>query len=209
MHDIYDEDYYKHGIETGKSCYFDYRWLPERTMSMAMTIIDYLGIKRHHTILDYGCSLGYLVKAFRLLHRRSFGVDISKYAIANSDFSIAQHCALVSSSKFINDKFDFCIAKDVFEHIKEPELPNVLKSINSDILFAVIPLGENGRYRAKANNFDITHVTCRNEDWWITLFTENGWELKEFTFQIKGIKDSYSKISKAHGFFILRSKKSA
>lgn len=198
---VYDEDYYKRGIETDKSCYFDYHWLPENTMSLAMTMIDYLGIEKDHAILDYGCSLGYLVKAFRLLHRKAWGVDISEYAISNVDPSVAQYCTLLP--EILDTNFDFCIAKDVFEHIEENELPRTLNSINTNILFAVIPLGENGKYRAKANNFDITHVTCKPEKWWINLFTKNGWYLKDFLFQIPGIKDSYNKILGAHGFFTL------
>ena len=202
LSDIYDEDYFKRGIETGKSCYFDYKWLPEKTMSMAMAIIDYLDIKKQHTILDYGCAMGYLVKAFRLLHRQAWGVDISKYAISNIDPEVSQCCTLFP--EILDIKFDFCIAKDIFEHIKGFELSSVLKTIRADILFAIIPLGENGQYRAKANNFDVTHVTCKPEDWWIELFINNGWNLEDFAFQVKGIKDSYYKTPKAHGFFTLR-----
>lgn len=200
----YDEDYYKHGIETGKSCYFDYRWLPERTMSMAMTMIDHLGIKKNATILETGCALGYLVRAFRLLNRKAWGIDISEYAITNTDPTVSQYCTLPPEVLDIN--FDFCIAKDVFEHIKISDLPKTLNSINADILFAIIPLGENGKYYAKANNFDITHVTCETEDWWIDLFAKTGWDLKEFAFRLPGIKDSYDKIPKAHGFFVLKKK---
>lgn len=200
----YDEDYYKRGIETGKSCYFDYRWLPETTISMAMTIIDYLGITRDQTILDYGAAFGYLVKAFRLLHRKAWGVDVSEYAISNADSKVAQYCTLLP--EILDIQFDFCIAKDVFEHIEKRDLPKTFNLIKADTLFAVIPLGENGRYRANANNFDVTHVTCRPKQWWINLFSKNGWNLENFTFQVPGIKDSYNKIPEAHGFFVLKKK---
>ena len=37
----YDKDYFKNGIASGKSCYSNYRWLPELTIPMAYNIIKY------------------------------------------------------------------------------------------------------------------------------------------------------------------------
>ena len=91
----YDEDYFENGIKTGKSCYENYRWLPELTIPMAMTIIDLLKIQRFETVLDFGCAKGYLVKAFKLLYRNAFGVDASPYAIANCDSEVANRCFLM------------------------------------------------------------------------------------------------------------------
>ena len=72
---VYNESYFERGLESGLSLYQNYRWIPELTIPMAMTIIDFLGIKRHQTILDFGCAKGFLVKAFRLLYRSAYGVD--------------------------------------------------------------------------------------------------------------------------------------
>jgi len=63
----YDEEYFESGLATGKSCYLNYRWLPELTIKMAHNIIRYLDLKENEKILDYGCAKGYLVKAFRIL----------------------------------------------------------------------------------------------------------------------------------------------
>ncbi len=201
QNEIYDEDYYKRGLETGKSCYQNYRWMPELTIPMAMVMIDLLGIKRGQVVLDYGCALGFLVKSLRLLGRDAWGVDISPYAIANADQSC---CFLKTKSAFESLHSDFCIAKDVFEHIPEKELVEILSWINADTMFAIIPLGEKGKYRAPANNLDITHKICKDEAWWINFIEKNGWKLQDFTFRVQGIKDSYYKEHpKAHGFFTL------
>lgn len=199
----FDQDYYERGIESGKSCYTNYRWVPELTIPMAMTIIDYLKIKRGHTVMDYGCSKGYLVKALRLLYRQAWGIDISSYAIKNVDKEAKKFCS--KSDRFLNF-FDICIAKDVFEHISAEDIATVLKcNISADILFAVIPLGEGGEFRADANNHDQSHLICANEKWWIETFKNSGWQLKKFTFRVDGIKDSYYKTSpEAHGFFTLK-----
>lgn len=202
MQELYDRDYFEYGIETGKSNYSRYRWIPELTIPMAMTMIDYLGIKPHHNILDFGCAKGFLVKAFRWLNREAYGFDISKYAINNCDPEVETFC--YNGNPYGFTPFDFCIAKDVFEHISLRELEQFLSKDVADVFFAIIPLGENGKFRAPANNFDTTHVNCMTEDQWIQFFADNHLGCKEFRFEIKGIKDSYyEKYPKAHGFFTL------
>ncbi len=218
---VYDKDYYERGPESGKSYYSNYRWIPELTIPMAMTIIDFLDIKRFQTVLDFGCAKGYLVKALRLLYRNAWGIDISKYAMMNVDQGAEDYCCICNKAGkyetirfgFLRE-FDFCIAKDVFEHIPEEDLPDVLGNINVKILFAIIPLGgsltkrlsmPSWKFIAPINNCDITHVTCRDQSWWHNVFNENGWRVKGFRHRIEGIKDSYyEKYPDAHGFFILR-----
>jgi len=196
----FDADYFERGIITKKSCYENYRWIPELTIPMAMTIVDYLRIKRTDTVLDYGCAKGFLIKALRWLNRDAWGYDISEYAIKNSDPEIRNYV----STEMWDDEFSFCIAKDVFEHINEDTLARVIEGLlkNIQVMFVVVPLGENGRYRAENNNMDHTHVICENEDWWLTF-------LKRFRrdvscrLRIPGIKDSYKNIRMSHGFFTL------
>ena len=192
---IYGEDYYERGLETGISNYQKYRWIPELTIPMAMTIIDFLNIKPTHTILDYGCSKGYLVKSLRLLHRQAWGTDISEYALSKADsdtipFLIPTQNLLQS---WYRDDFyyDMGICKDVLEHIPEKELIELLELIKVKQLFVVVPLGENGKYRALANGMDVSHIICENEDWWASLFRKCGWVSVYVSTVFPGIKDSY------------------
>ena len=206
---IYDSDYYERGLETGKSCYQNYRWVPELTIPMAMTIIDYLEIKRNEMVLDFGCAKGYLVKALRLLYRKAYGIDISYYAISHIDEEIKQFCYLgtLNGKKILPVKeFSICIAKDVFEHINKTDLIEILKNIPSERLFAVIPLGDQeGRFISLKNQLDPTHIICEPVDWWLNFFAIQKWEVEKFTYKIQGIKDSYYETHpKAHGFFTLR-----
>lgn len=205
---FYNEDYYQRGLETGKSCYQLYRWLPEMTMPMAMRIIDYLHIHPEHTILDYGCAFGYLVKAFRLLNRQAWGVDISAYAIENIDMEVKPYCAIDHQAKETMPKlFDFCIAKDVFEHIEYNKIDNILRDIPAKNLLSIIPLGDNGKYISPCNNMDKSHIICENVNWWIDKFKDCGWELVDFTYKIDGIKESYYTLHPtSHGFFYVMQK---
>lgn len=202
---FYNQDYFERGIETGKSCYQNYRWEPELTIPMAMTMVDLLSIKKEDLILDYGCAKGYLVKALRLLKRQAWGMDISEYAISCVPTETQEFCKLLEESKpgFPNH-YDLCIAKDVFEHIPIGFVGDVLMDIKASKLFAVVPLGDDDRYRAKANNFDQSHVLCKDERWWGALFKSRNWTIDWFDFRVDGIKDSYyATCPKAHGFFIM------
>ena len=204
---FYDEDYFQYGLESGKSGYSRYRWMPEETCSMAMAMIDYLGIKPEHKILDFGCAFGYLVKAFRILKRRAWGVDISEYAIGNAEWGIARYLSFSCNELMYFwgiGKFDFCIAKDVFEHIPLGNLSCFLGELKADKLFAIIPLGDEAGYWAPLNNLDESHVVCETDKWWKDFFKEHRWELLDFNFKLPGIKDSWQRWPKAHGFFLLR-----
>jgi len=207
---IYDAAYYECGIESGLSLYQNYRWVPELTIPMVMTIIDFLGIKRGQTVLDFGCAKGYAVKALRLLGRSGFGVDVSEYAIKCVDSDVKRFC-LHKKGPTYNDRklgfprsFDFCIAKDVFEHLSVFELSEELYTVPTDRIFAVIPLGEEGRFRAPANDLDVTHKICEPENYWADFFTDQGWLVMDVRLQIQGIKDHYyDNFPTAHGFFTI------
>ena len=202
----YDKDYYEHGIESGKSCYQNYRWIPELTIPMAMTIIDFLKIEKDQTILDYGCAKGFLVKAFRLLHRKAWGVDLSSYAISCSE-KYCSECSGDGKLPYTPWKYDWCIAKDVFEHVDDIDsMAIILKNLSlvTNKIFAVIPLGSNGKFTANANNVDKTHTLCMNKRDWTGFFGMRNWTVKNFTYRVDGIKDAYyDKDPRGHGFFTL------
>ena len=207
--DFYDEDYYQHGIETAKSNYQNYRWIPEMTIPLAMTMIDLLNIKSTHKILDFGCALGFLVKAFRLLHREAWGIDTSMYAIKNADPAVKEYCRHPSHE--LNGmplNYDFCIAKDVFEHMSPDEVKSKVNNVlrpAAKTLFVIVPLGKNGRYIAPANNLDKSHIICEDMEWWERLFASTNQQVVQKCYKVKGIKDAYyERYPKSHGFFILR-----
>ena len=99
--ELYDREYFENGIITGKSCYQNYRWMPETTIKMAFNIIKYLHLPEGARFLDFGCAKGYLVKALRLLDIDAYGCDVSKYTIEMADAESQDYCKLVTDSSIL------------------------------------------------------------------------------------------------------------
>lgn len=200
MKNLYDENYYERGIETGISGYQNYHWMPDLTIPMCHFIIEYLNIK-NETILDYGCAKGYLVKAMRLLGKNAYGYDVSEYALNCADSEIRKYI----SSDFPNKHYDLVISKDVFEHIPYENIDEVITKLRKicDKMFVVVPLGEYGKFNIPSYELDKTHIIRESLDWWENIFKKNGFCIKQSTYRIKGIKDNYSSYEKGNGFFYL------
>ena len=192
----YQRDYFERGIETGKSLYTNYRWLPDLTIPMASVMIDYLKIQKGQSVIDIGCAKGYLVKALRWLGRDAWGFDISDYAIENADPEISQYL----SKTLPNQDFHFAIAKDVFEHIKLVDLRRLLTKLSSRVLFVIVPLGNGKKYNIKSYELDTTHLHKQPLDWWCELLKGNGWKVKSSVPRVRGLKDNWSYEEFSNGF---------
>ena len=211
---LYNKDYYENGVELNISGYTNFQWMPTMTKAMCKTIIEHLDIKKKNTILDFGCAKGFIVKAFCQLGYQAYGVDISEYAYSQRDKDVYDRIFHYSDTEALKrilstfDPFDFIISKDVFEHIPYEEIGSLLKtlSIFSHKIFAIVPLGDKGKYIIPDYENDITHIIRENREWWEQTFIDNGFELEKFDYLIPGIKDNWSEYKEGNGFFILNSK---
>lgn len=203
MKSLYDEEYYECGIESGKSCYTNYRWIPELTIPLAYHLVSTLSIKKKETILDFGCAKGYLVYALRLLNFNAYGYDISQYAISSAPEEIKRF--LYSSN--ICTHYDWILSKDVFEHLPYEiigrELQNLKKYCRN--MFCIVPLGQNGKYIIPAYELDTTHVIRESSEWWAQLFEQSGFIVKNSGYRVEHIKENWAKWEKGNGYFILES----
>ena len=206
----YDADYFENGIATGKSCYTNFRWIPELTIRMAHHIIRHLKLTGGTRVLDYGCAKGYTVKALRLLDIHAYGCDISQYAIDNVDADVRHYCELVRTTGNMipfRHAFDWIISKDVLEHLDERSIDRFLRQSlrHADRAFHVIPLGDGaGKYIVPDYQRDVTHITAKDVAWWRNKFESCGWRVSAFSYNVKGIKESWTeRYSHGNGFFIL------
>ena len=202
MKNLYDEDYYERGIESHKSCYSNYRWIPELTIPMAFTLIEHLNILPSDKILDFGCAKGYLVKAFRLLHREAFGYDISTYAKDSAPLDVKPYILDTYTGNY-----DWVISKDVFEHVPYEEINDLLKELSKFTrkMFVIVPLGKDGRYVIPAYELDSTHMIREDLNWWKNCFIKNGFSVDAADYNVKYLKENWSHWEKGNGFFSLNS----
>lgn len=193
MTETYDKDYYENGVEKRVSGYTDYHWKPDYVLPMANSLKAKL---KPFRVLDYGCAKGYLVKAFRLLGVRAFGYDISKYAIDNADEDVKAHCSNTMAS-YGSEDFDLVIAKDTLEHVSKEDMPGVLKELfrvteDTGTVLVVVPLGDNGQYRIREYELDVTHKIREDEVWWIKTFNTAGFNVDRFYYKFSGIKEQWT-----------------
>jgi hypothetical protein len=207
----FDADYFERGVETGKSGYQNYSWLPELTIKMAHHLVLSLPISADDAVLDFGCAKGFLVKALRLLDIQAFGVDVSKYAIEQVDPAVRGYCELISGvddPRCFSRPYDWVVSKDVFEHLTEEQLRRLLVRAKSEVkkIFAAVPLGkEDGSgYVVPAYDQDTTHLIVKPLAWWISVFGECGWEVISVSHTFRGVKDNWaSSWPLGNAFFVI------
>jgi len=204
----FDQDYYENGIKKGISGYESYKWIPTRSIPEAITICENIGFT---SVLDFGCAKGFLVHALTLLGKEAVGVDISEYALQNCLPQVKDQLFLLDKPlSEMGLKTDLLIAKDVLEHIPEENIDETLsefyKICNQALL--VIPLGENDLFRIKEYEIDKTHVTRKDEEWWINKIKKAGFELVYFNYNFGNVKEKWiSQYKYGNGFFIISKNK--
>ena len=207
--EIYDREYFEDGLAKGKSLYNGFNWMPERSCREAMAIIDAMKVERGiHSILDFGCAKGFLVKALRLLGRDAYGCDVSRYAICTSDTDVRQYLRLCCKHQWVPfaGGFYLCIAKDVFEHLNEAELDLLLPVLRKRCkwMFVAVPVGDGKKFIVPEYNYDATHKIAETPGWWADKFKQHGFDtvFSEKTFT--GIKDNWLHYQEGNRFFSLK-----
>tara|TARA_R110002051_G_scaffold93831_1_gene163644 strand:- start:673 stop:1278 length:606 start_codon:yes stop_codon:yes gene_type:complete len=197
----FNEDYYENGVKKRVSGYANYRWMPTRSIPEAIDIKKKFNPK---TCVDIGCAKGFLVHALRLLGCETWGEDISEYALENCYPKVRDYLSLPNDKKY-----ELLICKDVLEHIDEKSLPEFLTRLllKGEKFFFVIPLGDNDSFRIREYEVDVTHVTKKNEEWWLELLEKMGYRLLEFSYSLGTVKEKWTKpFPYGNGFFVLEKK---
>ena len=203
----FDETYYERGVSARVSGYKNYHWRPEYSLPFANELKRrYLNPEFAETVYDFGCAKGYLVKAFRLLNVEAYGYDISDYAIAHADPAVARYVSNCLSLKC----YDLVVSKDVLEHVPHAELPAALlylynRTADNGTCVITVPLGDNGEYRIREYELDVTHQIRENEEWWIDACRAAGLYLAEFYYNFPGAKDHWvERFPHGNATFVLR-----
>lgn len=208
MNHPYTEDYFMRGPESGLSNYRDYQWLPDLTIPMADHAKWLLDIQPADTLLDYGCSRGFFVKALRMRGIQAYGYDISEWAVANRDPAVWDY---VSDRLSLPEKgWDIFWSKDCFEHLTELELrellPRVLRSVRK-MLFIIVPLAveRDGEYGCPVDEMDRTHQIRWTLPCWLEFLQEFSRDfVVSASYQMPVLKPNCYLHPRSYGFFKLR-----
>lgn len=199
---IFDEKYYEDGINNHISGYENYRWMPERTIREATSIIEKVNFE---TVLDFGCAKGFMVYAMRLLGKEAYGVDISEYAVNAGMSEVKDYLSIINSVDDIKGNYDLIMAKDVLEHVPYDVLPSILKAfrIRCRNILVAVPLGDNKKFRIRQYEMDITHVIREPEEFWLKALGEAGFKIKFFDYQMGHLKGNWTKTHPFGNAFIV------
>lgn len=184
---IFEEDYY---LNSKKSNYTNY--LSKDFSGLSLDIIKY--IKINSTSLDFGCATGGLVYELNNLGYKTIGTDISYWAINTGrkkyllDKTTLQHHNI---SLLENRYIDNIIVLDVFEHIDEQELKEILAICQIKNMIVRIPVSiiEGQDYFLDVSKRDVTHKKPHTKKWWENLFMFFGYRI-ESIIREKYIYDS-------------------
>lgn len=202
----FDADYFLRGRETGKSLYEDYRWLPDLTIPMCKRIVEYCGIAKGDTILDFGCARGYVVRALRELGYSAYGYDVSEWAVGNADKKAKPYLTTNRQNTF-REPYHWIIAKDVLEHIEYvSQTVDSLLALSLKGMFAVVPLSMfdgSCPYVIEEYEKDVTHCQRWSLAGWGKMFMRPDWRV-ELAYRVPGIKDNYASYTYGNGFITAR-----
>lgn len=187
----YSQDYYKQNNYTS---YLERYHRYERLVhELHHDLFSRIGVNIiDKNILDYGCAVGFLVKAFNSYgYKNVDGYDVSSWAIGYAN-SILKISSVTDNIKTIQSKtYDLMTALDVFEHMEAENVAINLAEINPRMLIVRIPVcaEDGGKYILDVSEQDRTHKIRWTKTHWIEFFYACGFN-SLFPLQLSTIYDT-------------------
>jgi SAM-dependent methyltransferase len=171
MTQVFDEQYYR------SNNYVDYLSKRERYVKTAEEIQQvfhkFSVINQDSTILDYGCSLGFLIKGFEKAGFKNVsGYDISDWAVEQArknDCKILEHA---------RGTFDLGIFLDVLEHMTDQQIAELFSQLKLNKVLVRIPCAvaeHPNEFYLEVSRRDPTHINCKTDQDWIAMFKSLGY----------------------------------
>jgi SAM-dependent methyltransferase len=102
----------------------------ERWLKFFGEVADGIVRDLHPTsVLDAGCAMGFLVEALGKRGVDAWGIDISEYAIAAVDESVAERCCVGSLTEPLPRRYDLITCIEVLEHIPPAEADKAIANL--------------------------------------------------------------------------------
>ena len=123
----FGKDYFDGKREYGYGGYkYDGRWKP-----VAKRIVSHFNLKRGSKVLDIGCGKGFLVKDLVNLGIDAYGIDVSSYALKNSEKEIKSrlHKGNAKKLNFPDNSFDVVLSFNCIHNLKKKDCIRALMEI--------------------------------------------------------------------------------
>lgn len=132
-------------------------------------LIKKAGLSKKSKVLDVGCGIGNLVSTLRKLKIKAYGIEPS---ISAKKYSVAPKFCLYGQYKklpYPDNYFDLIFTNEVLEHIPENKIAMFIKElhrVSRGTMIHMICVRERGKIIFS----DKTHLTLKNEKWWVNKF---------------------------------------
>jgi len=166
----FEFDYWDGSRDTGYGGYhYDGRWF-----EVARRMAEHYGLKAGDRILDVGCGKGFLLYEFtRAVPGIEIeGLDISKYAVANSKPEVRSKLTLGSATSlpYPDGNFDLVVSLNTLHNLQLPELEQAFREIQR--------VGRRSRY-VLMDSYRTEEEKVNLLNWQLTcecFFTPSEWE---------------------------------
>jgi len=167
----YSEMYFDGAREYGYGGYrYDGRWV-----AIAEDMISHWGLKPGMRVLDVGCAKGFLVKDFMIACPgiEAFGLDISEYALMNSEPEVIGRLHLGNCLKlpFPEDSFDAVICLNTIHNLTLNDCIQAIEEIER--------VSKKSQAYIQVDSYRTPEEKEIFEDWVLTAFTHDypdGWK---------------------------------
>jgi ubiquinone/menaquinone biosynthesis C-methylase UbiE len=173
----FDYDYFDGDRKFGYGGYYnDGRW-----NKVAKKIINHYKLKENSKVLDVGCAKGYLVSALCSFNINAFGIDISEYAIKNSEASIRDKLTKCNAKNlsFKDNYFDAVISFNTIHNLKESDCIKSLQEImrvSKKSKFVQVDAYENNKEKKDFLNWVLTAETHGTPEYWYKIFKKANYD---------------------------------
>ena len=147
------------------------------------TFIQYYNLKDGDSILDIGCAKGYMLFDFKneMKSLNTYGIDISSYAIENSENSIKPYLKVGNAIDlpYPNHYFDLVISINTIHNLDENDCAKAIKEINrvsKKNSFITVDAYENDNQKSRMDDWNLTALTYKSTKNWKKFFDENDYK---------------------------------